>query len=184
MKTLIEHTKLKLDKVIDHLKTQLASIRSGRVAPSLVENIKVEAYGSMTPLIELASITSPEPRLLLISPWDKSLLKEIEKSLLSANLGVQPAVDGNLIRLNFPPLTEERRRELSKTMNIKLEEAKVGVRNVREEVLKDLKEKKNSGQISEDDFFLAQKELQKLIDEYNKIIKDLGQEKEKEIMTV
>lgn len=183
------HTQLtpvspKLNKVIEHLRNELAGIRSGRATPALVEHIKVEAYGAFTPLIELASITAPEPRLLTVSPWDKSIIKEVEKALQAANLGVQPTVDGTLVRLNFPALTEERRHELTKLVNTKLEEAKVSIRNVREETLKHIKDKKTSGEISEDEFFLIQKELQKMVDENNELIKQIGADKEKEIMTI
>lgn len=174
----------KLSKVIDHLKGELAAIRSGRATPSLVEHVKVEAYGTLTPLIELASITAPEPRLLTVSPWDKSIIKDIEKSLQSANLGVQPTVDGTIIRLNFPSLTEERRKELTKMVNSKLEDAKVSIRNTREEIIKHTKDQKTSGAITEDDFFLIQKDLQKMIDEKNELIKQIGLDKEKEIMTI
>lgn len=184
MKQLIENTKPKLDKVIDHLKTQLSAIRSGRATPALVEHVKVEAYGTMTPLIELAGITAPEPRLLVVSPWDKAIIKEVEKALQVANLGVQPIIDGAIVRLNFPQLSEERRRELVKLVNNKLEESRVASRNTREEVMKELKEKKSNGEVSEDDFFAGQKELQKLIDEQNELIKTLGDDKEKEIMTI
>lgn len=184
MKQYIEQIQPKFNKAIEHLKTQLVTIRSGRATPALVENIKVEAYGTMTPLIELSGITSPEPRLLVISPWDKTIIKEIEKALQAANLGAQPVVDGAIIRLNFPALTEERRRELTKIMNTKLEEAKVAIRNIREESLNHLKNQKSNGDISEDDFFAIQKELQKVVDENNDMIKKLGEDKEKEIMTI
>jgi ribosome recycling factor len=184
MQVKIANVDPKLSKVIEHLKAELAGIRSGRATPALVEHVKVEAYGTLTPLIELASLTAPEPRLLVVSPWDKSIIQDVAKSLQSANLGVQPVVDGVVIRLNFPPLTEERRRELIKLVNNKLEEARVAVRNVREELLKDFKLQKTEGAISEDEFFALQKELQKLIDEKNEIIRQIGDEKEKEIMTI
>ncbi len=184
MKKLFTEALDKFDKVREHLKTQLSAIRSGRAMPALVEQIKIEAYGTMTPLIELAGITAPEPRILVISPWDKSIIKEVEKALQMSNLGAQPVVDGVVIRLNFPALTEERRKELVKIVNSKLEEARVAVRNIREEIIKSFKDKKNTGEISEDDFFAAQKELQKIIDDQNEIIKKMGEEKEKEIMTI
>ncbi|MFZ5390856.1 MAG: ribosome recycling factor [Patescibacteria group bacterium] len=172
------------EKVVDHFKQELKLIRSGRAMPSLVENIKIEAYGTMTPLIELASISAPEPRLIVVQPWDKSIIKEVDKGLQASNLGVSPVIDGAVIRLNFPSLTEERRRETVKLLNHKLEEAKVGVRNVREQVLKDFKAAKGEGQLTEDDWFASQKELQKVVDEYNDKLKQLSIDKEKEIMTV
>ncbi|MBU1039188.1 ribosome recycling factor [Patescibacteria group bacterium] len=172
------------DKVVEHFKQELKLIRSGRAMPTLVENIKVEAYGTLTPLIELASISAPEPKLIVIQPWDKSIIKEVERSLQSANLGASPVIDGAIIRLNFPPLNEERRREIVKLLNGKLEEAKVGVRNTREQVLKDFKAAKTEGTATEDDWFLAQKELQKTVDDYNDKLKNLSADKEKEVMTI
>ncbi|MDP3986426.1 MAG: ribosome recycling factor [Candidatus Veblenbacteria bacterium] len=180
----VEQVQAKFAKVVEHLRSELSGIRSGRATPALVEHVKVEAYDTLTPLIELASITAPEPRLLVVSPWDKSVIKEVEKALQAANLGVSPVVDGAIVRLNFPPLTEERRREYSKLMNAKLEEGRVAVRNVREEALKKLKEQKTAGELGEDDFFAAQKDLQKLVDEQNETIKQIGTDKEKEIMTI
>ncbi len=173
-----------LDKTLDHFKSELSALRSGRVTPALVEHVKVEAYGTMTPLIELASINAPEPRLIIIQPWDKSITKEIDKSLQAANLGVRPVIDGALIRLNFPALNEERRHELVKQLGVKAEETKVAVKNTREDMLKSLKADKESGQLSEDNFFLAQKELQKIIDDYNTRIKKISEDKEKEVMTI
>jgi len=180
----IEQSKSKFAKVHEHLKAELNGVRSGRATPALVEHIKVEAYGATTPLIELASINSPEPRLLVIQPWDKSIIKEVEKALQAANLGLNPVVDGVLLRLNFPALSEERRKELVKLLGTKLEDAKVSARNVREEVLKEFKELKNNGEVTEDEFFVAQKELQKLVDDCNAKIKQMGDDKEKEIMTI
>lgn len=184
MNQIVTHSGGKFAKVIEHIQSELSGIRSGRATPALVEHVKIEAYGTMTPLVELASITAPEPKLIVISPWDKSIIKEIEKALQAANLGVNPTVDGVVIRLNFPSLTEERRRELVKVMQQKLEEAKVATRNVREEVLKELKAQKNDGGLSEDAFFAAQKELQKMVDDQNDNIKRLGEQKEQEIMTI
>ena len=151
----------KLSKVISHLKVELAGIRSGRATPVLVEHVKVEAYGTMTPLIELASITAPEPRLLVVSPWDKSIIKEVEKALLAANLGVQPTVDGAVIRLNFPSLTEERRLELTKHVSLKLEEAKVAVRNVRRHAKDELEGLE--GDVSDDEIRRAERFLENAI---------------------
>lgn len=169
---------------IEHLKGELGTLRSGRAAPALIEHVKVEAYGTTVPLVELASITAPEPRLLVVSPWDKATLKDIERALQAANLGMSPTVDSAVIRLTLPSLTEERRRELVKLVRGKLEEARVAIRNIREEVLKVMKEQKGSGSMSEDEFFVAQKDLQKLVDEQNEHLKRLGEDKEKEIMTV
>jgi len=171
-------------KVVERFIQELKLIRSGRAAPSLIEQVKVEAYGTLTPLIELASITAPEPRLLVVQPWDKGIIKDIERSLQAANLGVSPVVDGTLLRLNWPALSEERRRELVKQVNVKMEEAKVGIRNAREEILKQFKADKTEGIISEDIFFSIQKELQKVVDKYNEDLKTVATLKEKEIMTI
>jgi ribosome recycling factor len=180
----IEQSKPKFSKALEHLRAELSMVRSGRANPALVEQVKVEAYGTMTPLIELASINTPEPRLLVVQPWDKSIIKDVERALQAANVGASPIIEGNIIRLNLPALTEDRRRELVKLVKAKLEEGRVAVRNVREEALKQLKEQKNAGTVSEDDFFIAQKDLQKIVDEANEHIKKEGDDKEKEIMTI
>ncbi len=181
---MLEDNNSHFDKAIDHLLHECAGLRSGRVSPVMVEQVKVETYGSIMPLIELASINTPEPRLIVIQPWDASIIRDIEKGLLAANVGASPVIDGALIRLNFPALTEERRKELAKQLGTKLEEAKVAIRNIREEILKKLKTAKTAGDISEDDFFSQQKELQKVVDDYNAKIKKIGDDKEKDIMTV
>ena len=144
----------------------------------------MEAYGATTPLKELASINTPEPRLLVVSPWDKGIIKDIEKALQVVNLGAAPVIDGAVIRINLPPLSEERRKELVKILNTKLEEARVAIRGVREDAHKEYKQKKIDGDISEDEFFVFQKELQKLVDDHNTQIKKIGEDKEKEIMTI
>lgn len=172
------------DKAIEHLAHECAALRSGRVSPALVDQVRIETYGSNMPLIELASINTPEPRLIVVQPWDPSIIKDIEKGILAANVGASPVIDGALIRLNFPSLTEERRKELVKQLGSKLEEARVAVRNIREEVLKKMKAAKAEGDISEDDFFGQQKDLQKIVDDYNAKIKKIGDDKEKDIMTV
>lgn len=170
--------------VLDHLASELSTLRSGRATPALVEHVKVEAYGTITPLVELASITAPEPRLLVVSPWDKSIVKDIERALQAANLGMNPTVDGVVIRMSLPQLTEERRRELVKLLKAKLEDAKVSARNVREDILKKLRDQKTKGEVAEDKFFVLQKDLQKSVDEINEQIKQSGEDKEREIMTI
>lgn len=179
-----EDIKLSFDKAIDHLIQECAGLRSGRVSPALVEQVKIETYGSIMPLLELASINTPEPRLIVVQPWDPSIIRDIEKGLLAANVGASPVIDGALIRLNFPSLTEERRKELVKQLGGKLEEAKVAIRNVREDVLKKMKNAKTAGEMTEDDFFGEQKDMQKIVDDYNAKIKKIGDDKEKDIMTV
>ena len=174
----------RFSSTLEHLKAELSSVRSGRATPSLVEHITVEAYGTLTPLIELASISAPEPRLVVVSPWDKGIVKDVERALQQANLGVSPIVDGAVVRLNFPPLSEERRRELVKVASQKLEEAKVAIRGIREEAMKQLKDAKAEASLPEDEFFAQQKELQKLVEAQNELVKEQGLRKEQEVMTI
>lgn len=180
----LEQAKQKFIKALEHLHGELGSIRSGRATPALIEQIKVEAYGTFTPLIELASIAAPETRLLVVQPWDKSILKDIERALQQSNIGASPVIDGQLIRLNLPSLSEERRREFVKLVNNRIEETKGVFRHIREEVLKLAKDEKTAGKLPEDEFFVAQKDLQKLVDDYNEKIKKIGEDKEREIMTI
>ncbi|MFA4937270.1 MAG: ribosome recycling factor [Patescibacteria group bacterium] len=176
--------KEKLNKVIEHLKNELNQLRTGRASPSLVENIQIEAYGTKTPLIELASINAPEVRQIIIQPWDPSIIKDIEKAIKISNLGITPTVDGQIIRLNLPSLTEERRKELIKIMAGILEVTRVQIRSIREDINKTLKNQERDGDISEDEMFAAQKELQKIVEDFNEQIKKLGEAKEKDIMTI
>jgi len=166
------------------LQDELKKIKTSRAMPSLVEDINVDAYGAKTPLSQLASITCQGSQVLNIQPWDQGVTKEIEKSLSESQIGVNPVVDGTMIRLNFPPLTEEKRIEIVKVLSEKIEAAKVSIRKIREEYLKDIKEEEKNGDISEDDYFATEKELQKMIDEFNGQVKEIGEAKEKEIMTV
>lgn len=182
--TMIDDKKNQFENAIEHLKNELKQIRTGRANPAIVENLNVEYYGTKTPLQQLASLTIPDSKSIVIQPWDKNSLKDIEKAIHDSPLGLNPINEGNIIRLPIPPLTEERRRELSKIVNEKAEQAKIRIRNVREEIWKNTKAQKNNGQISEDEMYAQQKELQKKVEEYNDIIKKVGQEKEKEIMTI
>lgn len=179
---MIDHTHF--EGVITALQKDLATIRTGRASPSLLENIQVEAYGSNMPLQQVASISAPEPRLLIVQPWDQHTIKEVEKAIRSSDLGLNPAVDGALIRVPFPALTEEKRKDLVKLMHSKLEESKIKLRQVRETLLKDWKVKKTAGEMSEDDFFRLEKELKELVDANNQQIESLGASKEQEMMTI
>lgn len=181
--TLIDDKKFKFDDAFNHFKNELKQIRTGRANPAIVENIKVDSYGTQTPLQQIANISIPDAKSIVIQPWDKNMIKEIEKSIQNSTLGINPINEGNLIRLPVPPLTEERRLELAKVVSAKIEEARVSVRNVREEIWKEIKEQESQKQISEDDMFKLQKELQKVVEDYNTEIKETGQEKEKEITT-
>jgi len=181
---LIENAKPDLKKAIEHLQTQLSGIRTGRASSGLVENIEVDTYGTKTPLKNIASITIPEPRSITIQPWDKNNLKEIEKAIASSNLGIQPVNDGNNIRINLPPLTEERRVELTKIIKQISESTRVRIRNIRENIWKEVGRLLKDKEITEDDKFETQEELKNLVDEYNDKVKDMVQKKEEEIMTV
>ncbi len=172
------------DKSFEHLRGELSSLHTGRANPGMLENIEIEAYGSKMSLQELASISSPEPQQLLIMPWDKSVVKDIESGLRASDLNLNPVVDGESIRINFPPLTEEKRQELVKIMHTKLEDARISVRKIREELIKELKESEKNGDLSEDEYFREEKEVQTRVDNVNVKIKGLGEKKEQELMTV
>lgn len=170
--------------VVSSLQKDLSGLRTGRAIPALLEDIQVEVYGSNMPLQQLASITAPEPRLLVVQPWDTQTIKEVEKAIRQTELGLNPVVDGVIIRVPFPALTEEKRKELVKFMHVKLEEAKVKLRQMRETTLKEWKTKKTAGEMSEDDFFRLEKDLQVLVDETNQHIESMGEDKEKEMLTI
>lgn len=174
----------RMSKTVEVLQDDLLSIRTGRASPALVEKLPVEYYGSMTPLIQLASIAVPEPRLLVIRPFDPSALADIERAILKSDLGLTPMNDGKLIRLSIPRLTEERRRELVRVVARRVEEARIAIRNLRRDALKDLQEFEKEKMISEDDFFRAKDEVQSLTDEYIEKIDEIGQRKEEEVMEV
>jgi len=173
-----------IEDSIKHYLNQLSQIRTGRANPSVVENIHVDYYGSKTPIKQLATINVPEPRLIVISPWDKGSLAGIESAVRSSDLGFNPVNDGQVIRISIPPLTEERRLELVKTLNQKTEEARVDVRRIREDIWKEIQDKERDGIISEDDKFKGKDKLQKIIDEQNEKIEELRKKKEGEILTI
>ncbi len=177
-------TESRMKGAIQALEEDLAGIRTGRASPALVERMQVEYYGTPTPLIQLASISVPEPRSLLIRPFDPSSLRAIERAILASDLGLTPNNDGKTIRLNLPPLTEERRRELVKVVHNRLEEARVAARNVRRDSIRDLREFEQEKMISEDDLKRGEEELQKITDHYIEEINAIGERKEKEIMEV
>jgi ribosome recycling factor len=171
-------------KSVEVLHDDLLTLRTGRASPALVEKLPVEYYGSITPLNQLASIAVPEPRLLVIKPWDPSTLSEIERAILKSDLGLTPMSDGKLIRLNIPRLTEERRKELVKLVARRVEEARVSVRNLRRDALQDLKDFEKEKVISEDDFFRGKDEVQELTDKFIKEIDEIGRRKEAEVMEI
>ena len=163
------------------LKIELSSLRIGRANPALVENILVDCYGSKIPIKQLASISAPEPRTLIIEPWDKKVLSNLEKAILTSDLGLNPIVDKNLIRINIPPLTEERRSAIIKIISSKLEEAKIKCRNSRDGIIKEINKLFNSKKIAEDEKFKIKEEVQKLADSMGKNLENLLTLKEKEI---
>ncbi|RKM62873.1 MULTISPECIES: ribosome recycling factor [unclassified Butyrivibrio] len=173
----------KMQKSFDFLKEELASIRAGRANPHVLDKIKVDYYGTPTPLQQVGNVSVPEARIIQIAPWDKTLIKDIEKAILTSDLGITPANDGNVIRLVFPELTEERRKQLAKDIRKKGEDAKVAVRNVRRDGNDALKKLKG-GDISEDEINDLNDELQKVTDKYIKDIDAAVEDKNKEIMTV
>lgn len=173
-----------LDLALQHLKQELDSLRTGRANPVLVENIMVDAYGAQMPLQQVASIHAPEPRLIVIQPWDATLLKEIEKSLTMSNVGITPVVDGKNIRLPFPPMTEERRRDMVKVVHEKAEAARIRLRALREEQMKKLKKDEEAGDISEDEATRQRSEIQKAVDHSVTQVESLVKAKEAEVMTV
>ena len=169
---------------ISALSNDLATIRTGRASPALVERLDVQYYGSPTPLQQLATISAPAPRLLTIKPFDPASLTDIERAILASELGLTPNNDGKLIRLSIPALTEERRKQLTKVVHHRLEEARVAVRNIRRDVHEDLREFEKEKLISEDDLERGETELQKLTDRYVEKIDELGKRKEAEIMEI
>ena len=174
----------KMEKRIDGYSGELKTIRAGRANASVLDQVAIDYYGTMTPVNQVGSISSPDPRQLVIQPWDATALKEIEKAIIASEIGITPQNDGKVIRLNFPPLTEERRKELVKTVKKYTEEAKVQIRNVRRDALDDYKKKKKDGEVTEDDLKEIEKDIQKLTDKYIKEIDDICAAKEKEILEV
>jgi ribosome recycling factor len=184
VKETIREGETRMKGALDALGDTLATIRTGRASPALVERLHVEYYGAPTPLMQLASISIPEPRQIMIKPFDSSTIKNIEKAIMASELGLTPNNDGKVIRLNLPPLTEERRRDLAKLVHVHLEESRIAIRNVRRDLIKDLREFEKEKMISEDDLKYAEEELQKLTDKFVEHIDAAGAKKEKEIMEV
>ncbi len=171
-----------MDKAIAALNREFKRVRTGRASLSILDGVRADYYGSPTPLNQMASLSIPEPRLILIQPWEPKSCEAIEKALLKSDLGLTPMSDGKVVRISIPPLTEERRKELGKVVRKMGEETKVAVRNARRDANEMLKEFKKEGEISEDDAFRGQEVIQKLTDEYVAKVDELMDEKEKEIM--
>ena len=172
----------RMETALSVLEEDLMGIRPGRASPALVEKLLVEYYGSDLPLIQLASISEPEPRQLMIRPFDASSLKAIEQAILASELGLNPSNDGKVVRLNLPPLTEERRRDLARMVSRRLEECRVAIRNIRRDTMKDLKELEKEKLISEDDLNLAEDKLTTLTEKMVERVGEIGTRKEREIM--
>jgi ribosome recycling factor len=184
LKEIYKDSEAHMKGAIQALEDDLSSIRTGRASPALVERLHVEYYGSPTPLVQLASINVPEPRSLVIRPFDPTTLKAIERAILVSDLGLTPNNDGKMIRLNLPPLTEERRRDLVKVVHARLEEARVAIRNIRRDSMKELREYEQEKLISEDERERGEEDLQKITDHYIQEVGTVGERKEKEIMEV
>ena len=176
--------KEKMEKVINTYNERLSEIRAGRANPAILNKIKIDYYGTQTPINQVAAISVPEARLIVIQPWDASVLKEIEKAILTSDIGINPNNDGKVIRLSFPELTEERRKEIVKDVKKMAEEAKVAVRNVRREGIDKFKADQKAGDITEDDLKNAENEVQKLTDKYVEEADKVAEKKEKEVMSI
>ena len=173
-----------MKKTCEALTTQLATIRAGRANASVLDQIEVDYYGVPTPVQQVATIATPDPRSLLIQPWDASLLKPLEKAILASDLGINPQNDGRLIRLVFPPLTEERRKDLIKQTKKYVEESKVAIRNIRRDAIDKFKKQQKASEITEDDYKIAEKDIQKLTDDYIKELDGICAKKEKELTEI
>ena len=177
-----QETRERMKKSIDSLKHDLQRVRTGRASLTLLDGVKADYYGTPTPLAQMASLSVPESRMITIQPWDVSAIKEIEKAIMKSDLGLTPANDGKIIRISIPPLTEQRRKELVKIVNKTCEESKVAIRNIRRDSNELIKGFKKDGDVSEDDAFKAQDQVQKITDEYIKNVDDIYKDKEKEIL--
>ncbi len=174
----------RMEKSLEHLEEEFGAVRAGRANPKVLDRITVEYYGTETALNGVANISSPDARTLVIQPWDGSLLKDIQKAILSSDLGINPQNDGRVIRLTFPQLTEERRKELTKQVKKYAEDAKVAMRNIRRDGMDYVKKLKKNSEITEDDQKKAEKDLQDLLDKYIKMVDDVLAKKEKELMAI
>lgn len=184
MTTLQDHAKYArqlMDKAVEAVKREFSTVRTGKATTSLLDLVRVEAYGGEMPLNQVASVAAPEPKLLTVQPWDKSLLKAVEKAILASDLGLTPSNDGNIIRIPVPPLTEERRRELVKVIHKFAEEGRVSIRHARTEAINKVKKTEH---VSDDDKKHAEKDVQKLHDDHIKLVDEIVKAKEKEIMEV
>ncbi len=174
----------KMNKSVNNLVGEYAAIRAGRANPGVLDKLTVDYYGSPTPINQVAAVSVPDPRTLMIAPWDKSVLKEVEKAILTSDIGINPQNDGSTLRLQFPPMTEERRRDLSKEISKMGEECKVAIRSIRRDAIDKLKNLKKKNEITEDDEKNGEKKMQDLTDRFVKEIDKLAEAKQKEIMEI
>jgi ribosome recycling factor len=184
LKDVINDAEERMEKTVEAIQLDLRTIRTGRASPALVERLQVDYYGSPTPLNQLAGITVPEPRMLMIRPWDRNSMGLIEKAILKSDLGLTPSNDGQVIRLIIPQLTEERRRDLSRMVAKRVEEARVACRNIRRDAIELLRDLEKEKLISEDELFEGRDQTQKVTDEFIKQVDEIGKAKEAEIMEV
>ncbi len=184
IETVFKDVDSRMQKTLIALIQELSTIRTGRANPALVEHIKADYHGVQTPLNQMASISIPEPKMILIQPWDKTMIRNIEKAILKSDIGLNPMSDGNVIRITIPAITEERRKELIKLVHKRLEDTRIALRNVRRDGLEDLRKAEKNKEISEDEFNRASEKLQKLIDGYMEKVDKTGKSKETEILEV
>ena len=184
MKTILKDAESKMQKALDRLDYEYSTIRAGRANPAVLEKVSVDYYGAMTPINQMAAVSVAEARILVIQPWDVSTLKAIEKAILNSDIGITPTNDGKVLRLVFPQLTEERRKDLCKSIKKYGEECKVAVQNVRREAMDKMKAKKKDGELTEDDMKSGEKDVQKLTDKYCDKVDQHVSDKEKEIMSI
>ena len=182
MKEQLQKAEERMGRRIDHLCTEYSEIRAGRANPNVLDKVKVDYYGTPTPVNQLAAVSVTEARTLTIQPWDASMVKQIEKAIQKSDIGINPMNDGKVIRLIFPPLTEDRRKEIVKDVQRIAEDTKVQIRNVRRDTIDKLKSMKKSGELTEDELKLAEKKTQELTDKYTKKVDTLSDDKQKEIL--
>lgn len=180
----LKEASLQMDKNLEAISREFATVRTGKAAPALLDTVQVDAYGSKMPLKQTATVTAPEPQLLVVQPWDTNLVNTVAKAIQSADLGLNPSVDGNIIRVSIPPLTEERRREMVKVLHRMTEEGRVAVRHARHKAKSDIEQQKKDGEISEDQMRRELDTLQELTDGHIKKLDEMLERKEKEVMEV
>ncbi len=184
IKGLLDEADDQMKKSLDWLRGELNTIRAGRATPSMIENVRIDYYGSQTPLNQIASISAPQPDLLIVQPWDRSALDDVQRGIMAANMGLNPSNDGTLVRIPIPPLSEERRRDLVKTAKSRGEEAKIGIRNIRRDIKDTIKQVAEDEHISEDMKYEGEERLQEITNQYTEVVDKLIDRKEAEIMEV